>query len=53
MQRNLPGAARGGPVMLRPVRVTPCHYQELVAAVWNLMYEVAEHVGAGGEIIEY
>jgi len=24
MQRNLPGAACGGPVVLRPVRVTPC-----------------------------
>ena len=24
MQRNSPGAARGGPVVLRPVRATPC-----------------------------
>jgi len=24
MQRNSPGAARGGPVMFRPVRATPC-----------------------------
>jgi len=25
MQRNSPGAARGGPVALRPVRVTHCN----------------------------
>jgi len=24
MQRNSPGAARGGPVVIRPVRATPC-----------------------------
>ena len=24
MQRNSPGAARGGPVVLRPVEATPC-----------------------------
>jgi len=29
MQRNSPGAARngGGPVVLRPIRVTPCLYK--------------------------
>jgi len=25
MQLNSPGAARGGPVVLRPVRATPCY----------------------------
>ena len=38
MQRNSPGAARGGPVVLRPVRATTCLFLSMLAVLAAMMY---------------
>jgi len=40
MQRNSPAAARGGPVVLRPVRATPCLclLQCCLSVRWDITY---------------